>query len=123
MFCKSGIDNDLIRYNDLCIQFNSLAMTRYNSYISKIESNLTNNPGGFWQFINNKRHVRGFPSEIRYNNVLGSDAATICNIPFVIPFVICLLIILKCNTRHMMIMFWLMVIWRIFGHLIIWLIY
>lgn len=80
LFCKSGSSLDLMYYNDLCLRFNDLAMTRYHSYILKIECNLKNNPGAFWKYINDKRNARGYPSEMSYNDVLGVDDNSICNL-------------------------------------------
>ena len=70
IFCKSGSNHDLMYYQDLCSRFNDHAMTHYLSYISKMKTNLKNNPGAFWKYINDKRIVRGYPSEMSYNNVL-----------------------------------------------------
>lgn len=79
-YCISRSQSDLLIYQNLCVSFKDLAAAKYGSYISNIESNLTKNPSDFWKFINSKRCVRGYPSQIGYNNVFGTNASSICNL-------------------------------------------
>ena len=68
---------DLINYQSLRVRFNELVSDGYARYISKTESDLLLNPGNFWKFINSKRKVRGFPSQISYEGTVGIDSVSI----------------------------------------------
>ena len=113
VFCRSKITSDLIRYKNLYIRFNELASTKYAAYISRVESRLTVNPVDFWKYINNKRNVRGYPSQMVYNNVLCVDSTS---------FVSTLQNFLNHLMNHLTPLISLVLIHQIFNHLNIYLI-
>jgi hypothetical protein len=46
----------------------------YESYLSKVNTSLLNDPHAFWSFINNRRNTSGIQSVMHYGDVIASDA-------------------------------------------------
>lgn len=60
-------------------EFKILNWFLYNNYLLQIEEDLASNPKKFWNFINGKRKVVGFPSPMIYQSCLASQPLEICN--------------------------------------------
>ena len=79
-YCKCKTDSNLMIYNNLSRHFNDCLARKYNLYLANLESNLTNNPRDFWNFLKNKRINRGYPSRMDYNHVCAVDSKSISNL-------------------------------------------
>lgn len=79
MYCISGLVSYLSVYQSLS---NKLYDTLCNAYtfLLRIQYNLVENPPDFWKFINNKRTVSGYFSQLTYLNASSHNATLISEI-------------------------------------------
>ncbi|XP_008182971.1 uncharacterized protein LOC103309411 [Acyrthosiphon pisum] len=61
------------RFSFLRAQVKFESRLEYESYLSKINTSLQNDPHKFWSFINNRRNTSGIPNVMHYGDIIASD--------------------------------------------------
>ena len=78
-YIKSGKTSSFIAYSSLRRNLTKTIKSSYNTYIAKIQDDLTREPKKFWSFINSKKKSSGYPSSMSFNNSIYSTTSDICN--------------------------------------------
>ena len=78
-FKKSGLSIDYMKYSISRSVYNSENIRCYNNYLFKVKRNFKNNPKSFYQFVNSKRRVSGYPSMMKFGDKVSSNDADICD--------------------------------------------
>ncbi|XP_055316126.1 uncharacterized protein LOC129575914 [Sitodiplosis mosellana] len=73
---RSKITNDFADYMAITDSFVALQGQLFQTYISRIQSDIKSNPKHFWRFVNDRRKRSEIPSIVEYNNQTAiSDAS------------------------------------------------
>lgn len=65
-------DDRKAQVRDLECQFNSLNAARFQSYISRLESNMKDDPKHFWKYLRSRTSNHGIPEIVNYRGVTSS---------------------------------------------------
>ncbi|XP_046806162.1 uncharacterized protein LOC124419723 [Lucilia cuprina] len=76
---KSGLSTDYAKYSISRSTFNLANIQCYNNYIFKVKTNFKNNPKSFYQFVNSKRRISGYPSMMKSGDSESSIDSEICD--------------------------------------------
>ncbi|XP_037811948.1 uncharacterized protein LOC119603822 [Lucilia sericata] len=76
---KSGLPTDYARYSISRSAYNLAHTQCYNNYILKVKANFKSNPKSFYQFVNTKRRISGYPSMMKLDDMESSKDSEICD--------------------------------------------
>uniref|UniRef100_A0A6P7GDW0 Uncharacterized protein LOC114338234 n=1 Tax=Diabrotica virgifera virgifera TaxID=50390 RepID=A0A6P7GDW0_DIAVI len=71
---------DYHKFCELCLQCKALSEICYRNYLIKTETNIQNDPSGFWKYVNNLRKSNGYPNTMFLNDERSSDGQTVVNL-------------------------------------------
>lgn len=77
---RSSKLSDKSAYCSLRRSFSSKQSSLYRNYINDIQSDLTRDPSKFWQFVNLKRKVSGYPSGMSYKDKTAISTQETCDL-------------------------------------------
>ena len=79
IYRRTGLTTDYSRYSVSRSIYNSTNNQCYNNYLSRIKRNFRLNPKSFYNFVNSKRRVSGYPPMMKYENNESSQDTKICD--------------------------------------------
>lgn len=72
-FKSSGSTTDYFNYSIVMHKCDSLNRKLYNIYLIKMKTRLNSDPKAFFNFVNSKRKVKGFPAALNYRGISKSS--------------------------------------------------
>lgn len=79
-FKISGSAIDYLNYSTVMHRCDSLNRRLYEMYLLKVKSRLNSDPKGFYNFVNSKRKVKGYPASLNYRGTAKSSDCDIADL-------------------------------------------